>query len=214
MLVWKCDCASLDVKSKVGGGKWVHFDQIFIKLCYSWLHFISPPSQNKVLKLSHENKLTCLRLKNPFRSQLGRYKERAIIREVSFIPWMIPSNFLRHGPFKKRQILWAPSYLMSLSELALNTYELRLMFVDGQWWVVHGGSHWALLAKFPLLLFAQGMDFFTAHNVFGMDWHFSWQQFLCNLCGYWVLVRLVICVNTDKPDVTWHCFSEFHFTVE
>lgn len=116
---------------------------------------------------------------------------------------MIPSNFLRHGPFKKRLILWAPSYVTSLSELALNTYELRLVFVDGQWWVVHGGSHWALLAKFPLLLFAHGMDFSTAHNVFGMEWHFSLRQFLCNLCGDWVLVRLVICVNTDKPDVTW-----------
>ena len=49
------------------------------------------------------SKLTCLRLKNPFLSQLGRYKDRAITREVSFIPWMIPSSFLRHGPFGETQ---------------------------------------------------------------------------------------------------------------
>lgn len=49
------------------------------------------------------SKLTCLRLKNPFLSQLGRYKDRAITREVSFIPWMIPSSFLLHGPFWKIQ---------------------------------------------------------------------------------------------------------------
>lgn len=48
-------------------------------------------------------KLTCLRLKNPFLSQLGRYKDRAITREVSFIPWMIPSSFLLHGPYMNKQ---------------------------------------------------------------------------------------------------------------
>lgn len=50
-----------------------------------------------------ESRLTCLRLKNPFLSQLGRYKDSAITREVSFIPWMIPSSFLLHGPFREMQ---------------------------------------------------------------------------------------------------------------
>lgn len=32
------------------------------------------------------------------------------------------------------------------------------------------------------------MDFFTVHNVFGKEWHFSLQQLLCNLCGNGVLM--------------------------
>lgn len=66
-------------------------------------------------------------------------------------------------------------------KLSLNTYKFRLMFVNGQRGVVHGGTYRALLAKPPLLLFAQRMDFFTAHNVFGMKWYFRLLQLLCNL---------------------------------
>ena len=36
----------------------------------------------------------------------------------------------------------------------LNTYKFRLMLVDGQRGVVHGGAHGALLAELPLLLLA------------------------------------------------------------
>lgn len=53
--------------------------------------------------------LHCLRLKKPFLSQLGRYSERAMILEVSFILWMIPSSFLRHGPMSD----WWLSFLKS-----------------------------------------------------------------------------------------------------
>lgn len=74
------------------------------------------------------------------------------------------------------------------------------MLVDGQRGVVHGGTHGALLAELPLLLLAQRVDFFTVHNVFGKEWHFSWLQLLYNLCGYGVLMRLVICSRTNK---TW-----------
>ena len=71
------------------------------------------------------------------------------------------------------------------------------MLVNGQRGVVHRGAHGALLAKLPLLLLAQRMDFFTVHNVFRKDWHFSWLQFLCNLCGHSVFMfsRLTICIE-------------------
>lgn len=72
--------------------------------------------------------------------------------------------------------------------------KFRLMLVDGQRGVVQGGAHGALLAELSLLLLAQSVDFFTVHNVFGKEWHFSWLQLLCNLCGYGVLMfpRLAI----------------------
>lgn len=72
--------------------------------------------------------------------------------------------------------------------------KFRLMLVDGQRGVVHGGPHGALLAELPLLLLAQRVDFFTVHNVFGKEWHFSWLQLLSNLCGNGVLMfsRLTI----------------------
>ena len=54
--------------------------------------------------------LTCLRLKKPFLSQLGRYRDRAMTRDVSFIPWMIPSSFLLQGPCGgMAQLTLAPS---------------------------------------------------------------------------------------------------------
>lgn len=70
------------------------------------------------------------------------------------------------------------------------------MLVDGQRGVVHGAAHGALLAEFPLLLLAKRVNFSTVHNVFGNEWHFSWQH-VCNLCGYAVLMRL-ICTETNK----------------
>lgn len=63
------------------------------------------------------------------------------------------------------------------------TYKFRLMLVNGQRGVVHGGAHGALLAELPLLLLAQRVDFFSVHNVFGKEWYFCWLQLLCNLCG-------------------------------
>lgn len=59
--------------------------------------------------------------------------------------------------------------------------KLRLMLVDGQRGIVHGGAHGALLAKLPLLLLAQGMHLFTVHNVFGKERHFGLLHLLCNL---------------------------------
>lgn len=70
------------------------------------------------------------------------------------------------------------------------------MLVNGQRGVVHGGAHGALLAELPLLLLAKCMNFFTVHNVFGNEWHFSWQH-VCNLCSYAVLMRL-FCTKTNK----------------
>lgn len=74
------------------------------------------------------------------------------------------------------------------------------MLVDGQRGVVHGGPHGALLAELPLLLLAQRVDFFTVHNVFGKEWHFSWLQLLSNLCGNGVLMfsRLTICNGANQ----------------
>lgn len=58
------------------------------------------------------------------------------------------------------------------------------MLVNGHRGVVQdGGAHEALLAELPLLLLAQRVNFFTVHNVFWKEWHFSWLQLLCKLCG-------------------------------
>lgn len=74
------------------------------------------------------------------------------------------------------------------------------MLVDGQRGVVHGGAHGAQLAELPHALLAQRVGFFTVHKVFVKEWHFSWLQLLCNLCGYGVLMflRLTICTRTNK----------------
>lgn len=86
--------------------------------------------------------LTCLRLKNPFLSQLGRYRDKAITREVSFIPWMIPSSFLLHGPLWKNTAqacnhantitwnLWSLRYWKSrqLDESSKSSSELKKAF--------------------------------------------------------------------------------------
>ena len=82
----------------------------------------------------------------------------------------------------------------------MKTYKFRLMLVDGQRGVVHGGANGALLAELPPLLLAQREDFFAVHNVFGKEWHFSRLQLLCNLCGNGVLMlpRLTICSGANK----------------
>lgn len=72
--------------------------------------------------------------------------------------------------------------------ITLKTYKFRLVLVDGQRGVVHGGAHGALFAELPLLLLAQRVHFFIVHNVFGKEWHFSLLQLICNLCGNGVLV--------------------------
>lgn len=74
----------------------------------------------------------------------------------------------------------------------------RLMFVDGQRGVVHwrdhDGAHRALSAQLLLLLLAQCLNFFTAHNIFMMEWHFSWLQLFRNLCGHGVLMFLRVMI--------------------
>lgn len=88
----------------------------------------------------------------------------------------------------------------SRNELMFPTYKFRLMLVDWQRGVVCGGAKVALPALFSLLLLEHCLDFFTVHNVFWMEWHFSRRQLLCNLCGHGVLVfsRLTICTRTNR----------------
>lgn len=144
-------------------------------------------------------------------SWAGTKTEPWYVKCLSFPEWFHPTFFGTDPLVHNTKALSDTLTPVSLSKkLRPDTYELGLVFVDGQWRVVHGGSHRALLAKFPFLLFAQGVDFFTAHNVFGMEWHFSWLQFLCNLCRYGVLMRLVICVNTNK---SVRCYMIYFFQV-
>ena len=85
------------------------------------------------------------------------------------------------------------------------TYKFRLMLVNGWRGVIDAGAHKALLAKFLLLFFVHCNDFFTVHNVFGMEWHFRWLQLPCNLWrdGVLMLSRLTICTEqTEEPTNT------------
>jgi len=53
---------------------------------------------------------TCLRLKKPFLSQLGIYRETAKTWEVSFMLWIRLSSLLLQGPCTKTQAIWAQGW--------------------------------------------------------------------------------------------------------
>lgn len=169
-----------------------------------------------------ESRLTCLRLKNPFLSQLGRYKDSAITREVSFIPWMIPSSFLLHGPFREMQhgiinqtttscILRYTPQKNHMKLCTWNTYKFRLMLVNGQRRVINGWANDALLALLPLLLLAHCKDFFAVHNLFGIEWW--WSNPAGTLCGSGVLVfsGLAICTTKNSNNRKRLLFFKLHF---
>lgn len=172
----------------------------------------------QIQKASH-----LLALEEPFPVTVGKVQRqshytRSVLHSlndpIQFSPaWTLLGNdntglWWRHTVVTGHSVASIIVFKMPPPSRNVQTYKFRLMLVDGQRGVIHGGAHVALLAELVLLLFAHRVDFFTVHNVFGKQWHFGWLQLLCNLCGYGVLMRLAICTgdNNNTVDYYQRCF--------